>query len=288
MPAATWGQSRLSHRNSGSSGFVYQRGGSTAYVIDTGIRVTHEEFLDPTNATTRAIWGKNFLDANTVDTDENGHGTHVAGTIGGRTLGIAPETELIACKVFDANGGGPWSGVLAAMDWAVKDAVAKNRVGRSVINMSLGGGKFQPVDDAVTAAVNAGITVVVAAGNTGDLVKNISPAGNADAITVGAIYDDDSRAEWSNYGDGLDVFAPGYAIKSAWIDSDTATREESGTSMACPHVAGLVAYLMEIFGPHTPAQMRDRVNGLATMGKVTGAGDGSANAIAYNGNEMFL
>lgn len=174
------------------------------------------------------------------------------------------------------------------MDWAVKDAVAKNRVGRSVINMSLGGGKFQPVDDAVTAAVNAGITVVVAAGNTGDLVKNISPAGNADAITVGAIYDDDSRAEWSNYGDGLDVFAPGYAIKSAWIDSDTATREESGTSMACPHVAGLVAYLMEIFGPHTPAQMRDRVNGLATMGKVTGAGDGSANAIAYNGNEMFL
>lgn len=249
--------------------------------------MTHQEFLTGDGNATRAVWGKNFI-AGSADTDENGHGTHVAGTIGGRTLGIAPGTELVGVKVFDANGGGPWSGVLAAMDWVVADAKGKNRVGRSVINMSLGGGKFQPIDDAVTAAVDAGLTVVVAAGNTGEVVSGVSPAGNPDAITVGAIYEDDSRAEWSNYGVGLDIFAPGMSIKSAWIDSDTATREESGTSMACPHVAGLVAYLMQQYGPHTPAEMRDRVNDLATKGKVQGPGDGSANAIAYNGNDLYM
>lgn len=289
VPVSTWGQSRLSHRAAGATdGFVYDVGGSTAYVIDTGIRTTHAEFLAPGAApASRAVWGMNFI-AGSADTDENGHGTHCAGTIGGATKGVAPLTELIAVKVFDKNGNGPWSGVIAALDWAVQHATANGRVGRAVINMSLGGSRWNVIEDAVTAAVNAGVAVVVAAGNSGQPVNTTSPAACPDAITVGAIDSTDMRPSWSNWGLGLDFFAPGADIQSAWIDSDSAYRSESGTSMAAPHVTGLVAYLMEQFGPQTPQQMRQRLNDLATRGSVKGAGDGSANAIVYNGNEIFM
>lgn len=286
VPASTWGQSRVSHRAPDTAGFVYDVGGSTAYVIDTGIRTTHIEFTNGT-ATSRAVWGTNFINGS-ADTDENGHGTHVSGTLGGATKGVAPLTQLVAVKVFDADGNGPWSGVLAALDWVVQHATANGRVGRAVVNMSLGGSRWSVIDDAVTATVDAGVAVVVAAGNSGQPVNTTSPAACPDAITVGAIDETDTRPSWSNWGPGLDFFAPGQDVVSAWISSDTAYASESGTSMASPHVAGLVAYLMQQFGPHTPQQMRDRLTAFATNGTVVDAGDGSVNAIVYNGNEMFL
>ncbi|KAH8905262.1 subtilisin-like protein [Coniochaeta sp. PMI_546] len=287
VPISTWGQARLSHRVPNASGFLYDVGGSTAYIIDTGIRTTHSEFLVPNGTLSRAVWGTNLIPGS-ADTDENGHGTHCAGTVGGRTKGVAPLTELVAVKVFDANGNGPWSGVLGALDWVVRHAAANGRVGRAVVNMSLGGSRWGVIEDAVTAAVNAGVAVVVAAGNSGQPVNTTSPAACPDAITVGAIDESDARPYWSNWGVGLDFFAPGADVESAWIQSDEAYATESGTSMAAPHVTGLVAYLMQQFGPHTPQQVRDRLNGFATRGTVTDAGDGSTNAIVYNGNEMFL
>jgi subtilisin family serine protease len=154
--------------------------------------------------------------------------------------------------------------------------------------MSLGGSRWSVVEDAVTAAVAAGVAVVVAAGNAGQPVNTTSPAACPDAITVGAVDESDTRPDWSNWGVGLDFFAPGVDIVSAWIQDDHAYASEGGTSMAAPHVTGLVAYLMEQFGPHTPQQMRDRLNGLATRGTVADAGDGSTNAIVYNGNELFM
>lgn len=290
VPVSTWGQARLSHRTTGAEGFVYDVGGSTAYVIDTGIRTTHVEFLGPTfNGSTpasRAVWGANFIPGS-ADTDENGHGTHCAGTVGGRTKGIAPLTELVAVKVFDANGNGPWSGVLAALDWVVRHAQANNRVGRAVVNMSLGGSRWSVIEDAVSAAVRAGVTVVVAAGNSGVPVNTTSPAGCADAITVGAVDENDARPGWSNWGVGLDFFAPGLDVESAWVSGDEAYQSESGTSMAAPHVTGLVAYLMQQFGPQWPEEVRGLLTRLATNDTVVDAGDGSRNAIVFNGNDLF-
>jgi len=286
IPTYTWGQSRLSHRRPNEPDFVYEAGGSTAYVIDTGIRTTHVEFAINNTSGSRAIWGKNFIDGS-ADTDENGHGTHCAGTIGGATKGIAPLTELVAVKVFDAQGNGPWSGVLAGLSWVVEHAEANGRLGRAVVNMSLGGGRWRVIEEAVTAAVNAGVAVVVAAGNAGQPVNTTSPAACPEAITVGAIDGSDVRCSWSNYGVGLDFFAPGADIDSAWVGSDSDYATESGTSMAAPHVAGLVAYLMQQYGPHTPQQMRDRLASFATMNMVQDAMD-SNNAIVYNGNEAYL
>lgn len=287
VPGSTWGQSRVSHRAAGTSGYVYDVGGSTAYVVDTGILTTHVEFTNGSSGASRAVWGTNFINGS-ADTDENGHGTHVSGTLGGATKGVAPLTQLVAVKVFDADGNGPWSGVLAALDWVVQHAGANNRVGRAVVNMSLGGSRWSVIDDAVSAAVAAGVAVVVAAGNSGQPVNTTSPAACPAAVTVGAVDETDSRPTWSNWGPGLDFFAPGQDVVSAWITDDTAYASLSGTSMASPHVAGLVAYLMEQFGPHTPQQMRERLTALATNGTVMDAGDGSANAIVYNGNELFM
>jgi oryzin len=283
---STWGQSRLSHRAPNyRSGFLYNVGGSTAYVIDTGIRTSHSEFLGPDNTTSRAIWGANFINGS-ADTDENGHGTHVAGTIGGRTKGIAPFTELVAVKVFDANGSGPWSGVLAGLDFVVRHATENKRIGRAVVNMSLGGPRWQVVDDAVAAAVDAGVAVVVAAGNAGQPTNTTSPAGCPVAITVAAIDDSDTRPRWSNYGAEVDLFAPGADVESATIRDDHAYARESGTSMAAPHVAGLVAYFMSLYGAHTPRQMMDRLSQWATRDMVKDA-MGSPNLIAFNGNDIF-
>ncbi|KAB5551025.1 peptidase S8/S53 domain-containing protein [Coniochaeta sp. 2T2.1] len=286
IPTYTWGQSRLSHRRPKEPDFVYEAGGSTAYVIDTGIRTTHVEFATNHSSASRAVWGMNFIDGS-PNTDENGHGTHCAGTIGGSTKGIAPLTELVAVKVFDAQGNGPWSGVLAGLSWVVEHARTNGRVGRAVVNMSLGGGRWSVIEEAVTAAVNAGVAVVVAAGNAGQPVNTTSPAACPDAITVGAIDGSDLRCYWSNYGVGLDFFAPGADIDSAWCGSDSDYRMESGTSMAAPHVAGLVAYLMQQYGPHTPLQMREKLNSFATMNMVQDAKD-SSNAIVYNGNGAYL
>jgi oryzin len=206
--------------------------------------------------------------------------------------------RVVAVKVLGADGSGSNSGVISGIQW-----VANNAPARSVLSMSLGGSYSSATNSAVRGAYNAGVTVVVAAGNENQNAANVSPASEASAITVGAIDINDNRASFSNYGSVLDVFAPGVNVLSSWIGSTTATRSISGTSMgmfsslpsfkldvltnisiACPHVAGLAAYLIALEGLSSPSAVASRIIALATTGKVISPGSGSPNRIAYNGN----
>lgn len=271
---ATWGLGRISHRAPGSTSYIYDTTagqGATIFVIDTGILIGHSQFGG------RARWGANFVDSS--NTDGNGHGTHVAGTAAGSTYGVAKRASLVAVKVLNASGSGSNSGVLSGIQW-----VANQGIPRSVINLSLGGPYSSATNSAVRAAYNAGVTVVVAAGNENQNAANVSPASESTAITVGSITSTDARSSFSNFGSLVDIFAPGSSILSAWIGSTTATRSISGTSMASPHVAGLAAYLIALEGLTTPASVASRIIALATTGRVTSPGTGSPNRIAYNGN----
>lgn len=271
---APWGLGRISHRNQDSTSYIYDTtagSGSTVFVIDTGIYVAHSQFGG------RARFGANFVDSS--NTDGNGHGTHCAGTIAGSTYGVAKKANVVAVKVLGATGSGSNSGVISGIQWATT-----NRTPRSVISMSLGGGYSAATNNAVRAAVSAGVTVVVAAGNENQNAANVSPASEPSVITVGAIDQNDVRATFSNFGSVLDIFAPGVGILSSWIGGTTATRSISGTSMACPHVAGLAAYLMGLEGITTPSAVTSRIIALATTGKVVSGGSGSPNRISYNGN----
>ncbi|RYP52237.1 hypothetical protein DL768_002556 [Monosporascus sp. mg162] len=263
-----WGLGRLSHRKPGNTRYVHQRQRQTyAYILDTGIRITHQEFGG------RARWGARFADEeiDDLDFDEAGHGTHVAGIVAGNTLGVNNHTIPIAVKVL-----------------AVQDATGNGAISRSVINMSLGSGRVDAADDAIRNAVKAGMTVVVSAGNDGHNACELSPAGVKEVITVGSIDRDDKRPAWSNWGECLDVFAPGVDIFSTYNESDASHRVMSGTSMASPHVAGLVTYLMSRESNlTTPAQVSTRIKELATKDMV---GDPlwSPDLIAFNGNQEEL
>ncbi|USW57295.1 Putative peptidase S8 propeptide/proteinase inhibitor I9 superfamily [Septoria linicola] len=277
---AEYGLVRLSRRARGGSSYIYDStagAGSTVYVIDTGIRADHVEFGG------RAVAGANFvlLEPNT---DLNGHGTHCAGTAVGSTYGVSKRANVIGVKVLGALGTGLNSGVLAGIDWAVNNARQNNRIGRSVISMSLGGGFSQQTNDAVAAAVAAGVFTVVAAGNDGADARQTSPASEPTVFTIGAIDQNDMRASFSNFGPVVDMFAAGVDVKSAWFRTRTDTNTISGTSMACPHVAGLAAYIIGLEGQRTPAALGDRLKTLATKNVVTDAGAGSPNNLAYNGN----
>ncbi|KAK0648862.1 peptidase S8/S53 domain-containing protein [Cercophora newfieldiana] len=280
--SATTGLARLSHARVGSRGYVFDDTagqGITAYVVDTGIRITHSEFEG------RAIWGDNFV--NDVDTDENGHGSHVAGTIGGKTYGVSKNVELVAVKVLDADGSGTNSGVLAGMDFVVANATARGLRGKAVMNMSLGGSVSRALNSAINAIANAGVVPVVAAGNENQDTKNTSPGSAERAITVGAIdQTTDERASFSNFGAGVDIFAPGVNVLSVGIEDDTATDVLSGTSMASPHVAGLAAYLMALEGITDVAAVADRIVALAeqTGAEVSNNRGQTTNLIANNGN----
>ena len=227
--------------------------GVDAYVIDTGINIHHVEFEG------RAKWGKT-MPANDVDEDGNGHGTHCAGTIASRRYGVAKKANLIAVKVLGSNGSGSMSDVVGGVLWASSEAskaAAKARAEYaatgytahkgSVANMSLGGGKSKALDDAVNAAVDNGMHFAVAAGNDNKDACNYSPAGAQKAVTVGASTIGDERAYFSNWGTCVDVFAPGLSILSTWTGSNTATNTISGTSMASPHTAGMLAYLLSLY-----------------------------------------
>jgi subtilisin family serine protease len=246
---APWGADRVDHRGPFLSGeFDYSSDGTgvTAYVIDTGINIEHREFGG------RARWGTNTIDSS--DSDGNGHGTHVAGTIGGKTYGIAKNVKLVAVKVLNAQGSGTGLSVMQGIAWSAEQ---HKKGDRSVLNLSLGGGKSQAENDACDAAVDAGVIMVVAAGNEKQDACRVSPASAAKVISVGAtllapvppgsgVGDDqptqrDARASFSNFGTCVKIFAPGSLIKSAWIGSATASNTISGTSMASPHVAGVVA-----------------------------------------------
>jgi subtilisin family serine protease len=273
---ATWGLDRVDQRSLPLSN-TYTSGTAskvTAYVLDTGIRLSQSEFGG------RARYGYDFIDktANPANQDCNGHGTHVAGTIGGRTYGVAKDVKLVAVRVLDCKGSGSYSAIIAGVDW-----VTKNAVKPAVANMSLGGSVSAALNAAVTRSIAAGVTYAVAAGNDNTNACNQSPAATPDAITVGATSSNDARASFSNYGTCVDVFAPGQQITSASYKSDTATAVMSGTSMASPHVAGAAALVLGAQPALTPKQVRDALVTNATADKVTSAGSGSPNKLLYTG-----
>lgn len=236
---ATWGLDRIDQRDrplSTSYTFNSTGDGVTAYVIDTGVLATHIDFG------TRVQGGFDAVDGDGDPTDCNGHGTHVAGTVGGTTYGVAKDVTIVPVRVLNCSGSGTTSGVISGLDWVVGNHA--NR--RAVANMSLGGAKSTAMDAAVGRLISDGVTVVVAAGNSNRDACNFSPARVKAAITVAASTITDARASYSNYGSCVDMFAPGSAITSAWIGaSNSATATISGTSMAAPHVAGAVARLLQ-------------------------------------------
>jgi subtilisin family serine protease len=235
--SATWGLDRIDQRALPlSTTYTYTSTGSgvTAYIIDTGILFSHNEFGG------RAVSGYDAVDGGTAQ-DCNGHGTHVAGTVGGATYGIAKGVTLVGVRVLNCSGSGTWSGVIAGMDW-----VTANHAGPAVANMSLGGGANSSVDDALRRMIASGVATAVAAGNgnAGGRAQDAckySPARVTEAMTIGATNKTDTKASWSNYGACVDWFAPGVGITSSWYSSPTATNTISGTSMATPHTAGVAA-----------------------------------------------
>jgi subtilisin family serine protease len=271
----TWGLDRIDQRALPlSNSYTYNTTASnvTAYIIDTGIRTSHSEFGGRASAGYDAIGdGQNGQDC-------QGHGTHVAGTVGGTTYGVAKAVRLVAVRVLNCSGSGSNAGVIAGVDW-----VTANAVKPAVANMSLGGGAAAALDTAVTNSINSGVTYAVAAGNSNANACNYSPARAAAAITVGATTRTDARSSFSNYGTCVDIFAPGTDITSAWRTSDTATNTISGTSMASPHVAGGAALYLAANPTATPAAVRNALVAAATPNVVTNPGTGSPNLLLYTG-----
>jgi subtilisin family serine protease len=247
-PTPSWGLDRVDQRALPlDNSYTYPNSASNvhAYIIDTGIRTTHTDFGG------RATWGTNTVDTN--NTDCNGHGTHVAGTVGGSTYGLAKGVQLVAVKVLNCQGSGTYAGVISGIDW-----VTANAIKPAVANMSLGGGADASVDAAVRNSINSGVTYGLAAGNdSGADACNTSPARTVEAITVGSTTNTDARSSFSNIGTCLDIFAPGSSITSAWNSSDTGTNTISGTSMATPHVVGAAALVASANPSWTPQQVRD-------------------------------
>lgn len=271
---ATWGLDRIDQRNrplDNSYSYTSTGSGVTVYIIDTGIRTSHVEFGG------RASSGFDAVDGGSAD-DCNGHGTHVAGTVGGTTYGVAKGASLVAVRVLNCSGSGTTTGVISGINW-----VTNNKAAKSVANMSLGGGASSSLDNAVSNSIAAGVTYAVAAGNSRQDACRYSPARVPTAITVGATTSSDSRASYSNFGSCLDLFAPGSSITSAWHTSTTATNTISGTSMASPHVAGAAArYLSSSAGAGaTPAGVASWLTSNATTGVVGSAGRNSPNRLLY-------
>ena len=281
---APWGLARISHRNRLTLGtfskYEYNKDGGegvTAYVIDTGVNIKHVEFEG------RARWGKT-IPRNDEDIDGNGHGTHCAGTVGSGKYGVAKKAEIVAVKVLGSNGSGTMADVVSGVVWAAEDAAkhaaqaarelaltGRTKFKGSVANMSLGGGKARSLDQAVDAAVESGLHFAVAAGNDNKDACDFSPAAAEGAITVGASTVTDQRAYFSNHGKCVDIFAPGLNIRSTWTGSPTAENTISGTSMASPHICGLLAYLLSIEGTETfhllagPEEPQELVESPATV-----------------------
>lgn len=270
----TWGIDRIDQRDlslSNSYHYDYDGSGVTAYIVDTGVLTTHNEFGN------RASSGYDFVDNDNDATDCNGHGTHVAGTIGGATYGVAKNVNVVGVRVLSCSGSGTTSGVVSGIDW-----VKNNASGPSVANMSLGGGASTTLDNAVNDAVAAGISFVVAAGNDDSDACSYSPARAADAITVGSTTSSDARSSFSNYGSCLDIYAPGSSIKSAWYSSDSATNTISGTSMAAPHVAGVVALYLDEDSSLSTSAVTNLLSSRSSKDKVSDAISSSPNELLYS------
>ncbi len=267
---ATWGLDRIDQAAlplNGSYTYNNDGAGVTAYILDTGIRYDHSEFYtSSTNTTSRAVFGYDAIGGGTPGADCHGHGTHVAGTVGGRLYGVAKQSQLVAVRVLGCTGSGSTSGIIAALDWMVSTHAAGVP---AVGNMSLGGGYSQSLNDAVQRAISDGIVMVLAAGNSNADACNYSPASTPNAITLGASGSTDVRASFSNYGNCVDFFAPGVSIVSASYSSQTGTATFSGTSMASPHAAGAAALYVAAYPGSTPQQVRDGLFNLSTKGIIT-------------------
>jgi len=298
---APWGLARISHRSSLSFGtfnkYLFSEDGGEgvdAYVVDTGTNVDHVDFEG------RAKWGKT-IPSGDADEDGNGHGTHCSGTIAGKKYGVAKKAHVYAVKVLRSNGSGSMSDVVKGVEFAAtshleqvkaaKDGKRKGFKG-SVANMSLGGGKTQALDAAVNAAVKTGIHFAVAAGNDNADACNYSPAAATEPVTVGASALDDSRAYFSNYGKCTDIFAPGLNIQSTWIGSRYAVNTISGTSMASPHIAGLLAYYLSLqpaegseyaVASITPQELKKSIIDIATEDALSDIPAETPNKLAWNG-----
>ncbi|HYU27244.1 MAG TPA: S8 family serine peptidase, partial [Thermoanaerobaculia bacterium] len=272
---ATWGLDRIDQRNLPLDGnYTYATTASNvhAYIVDTGILISHTQFGG------RATVGVDEIGDGRNGIDCNGHGTHVSGTVGGSTYGVAKGVSLVAVRVLDCSGSGTNSGVIAGVNW-----VATHAIKPATANMSLGGGASQALDDAVTAAVNAGVVFCVAAGNEAVDACTKSPARAAAAITVGATDSTDHKASFSNYGTCVDIFGPGVSITSSWYSSTTATNTISGTSMATPHVCGASALYLAGNPTATPASVASALTSNSTTGVVISPGTGSPNRLLYTG-----
>ncbi|MFE3761098.1 S8 family peptidase [Streptomyces sp. NPDC059104] len=246
--SAPWPLDRIDQRElplDGSYTYASQGRGVTVYVVDTGINTLHQEF----GGRARAGYNAVFLEG---ASDCNGHGTHVAATVGGATYGVAKGVSLVGVKVADCRGDGRLSAILRGLDWMVKDAVRNATKGPFVANMSMGGSRSHAMDAAVIRAVASGITFTVAAGNEGEDACAGSPSGVPQALTVGATDATDRRPAFSNHGPCVDISAPGVSVVSAWKGSATALARASGTSMAAPHVAGVAALILSDTGDGTP------------------------------------
>ncbi|EEU45718.1 uncharacterized protein NECHADRAFT_61473 [Fusarium vanettenii 77-13-4] len=299
--SAPWGLARISHRDTLNFGtfnkYLYSADGGEgvdAYIVDTGTNIDHVDFEG------RAHWGKT-VPAGDADEDGNGHGTHCSGTVAGKRYGVAKKANVYAVKVLRSNGSGSMSDVVKGVEFAAtshleqaqkaKDGKRKGFKG-SVANMSLGGGKTQALDAAVNAAVRTGVHFAVAAGNDNADACNYSPAAAAEPVTVGASALDDSRAYFSNYGKCTDIFAPGLNIQSTWIGSKYAINTISGTSMASPHIAGLLAYYLSLqpaedseyaMASITPKKLKENLISIATENALSDIPSDTPNLLAWNG-----
>ncbi|RKP09667.1 peptidase S8/S53 domain-containing protein, partial [Thamnocephalis sphaerospora] len=288
---APWGLARISHREALTfrtfNKYPYDaRAGSdvTAYIVDTGVNIHHQDFEG------RAEWGATIPEGD-EDVDGNGHGTHVAGTVAGKRYGVAKKAKIVAVKVLRSNGSGSMSDVVRGVQWvaeaheAAKLKSKNNKRSASVANMSLGGGYSRALNMAVDAVVDTGVHFAVAAGNDNRDACDYSPASAKNAVTVGASTIEDERAWFSNYGKCTDVFAPGKDITSTWIGSNVATNTISGTSMASPHVCGLMAYLLSLKdNPRdvTPDELKEELIRTSVKGVLEGIPKDTKNRLVFS------
>jgi subtilisin family serine protease len=277
----SWGIDRIYQSSLPLNGsYVYTSDGTgvDAYIFDTGIFLEHNEFGG------RATGGYSSIGSTTNWSDQSGHGTHVSGTVGGATYGIAKNIHLVAVRVLDANGSGSISGIIAGIDWAIVNHTTRPAVG----NMSLGGGASTALDNAVKKAISDGIVMCVAAGNNARNASNYSPARVTNAITVGAtgstssFSNYDAFASYSNFGSVVDILAPGTNITSTWIGSTTAIRTISGTSMATPHVSGVAALYLSLNKSASPSTVQSALKSAATLNKISGVPGGTLNSLLFS------
>lgn len=267
-----WGLDRIDQKalplNSAYS-YLQTGSGTTAYIVDTGILSSHQQFSG------RVLSGYTAISDGNGTTDCNGHGTHVAGTVGGSTYGVAKNVNLVPIRILGCDGSGASSNVIAGLDW-----ILKNGKKPAVVNMSLGGDASTSLDSAVENLFNNGYVMVVAAGNSNTDACSASPARVSKALTVAATDSTDTRASYSNYGSCVDIFAPGSQINSSWIGSNTATKVLNGTSMATPHVAGVVAEMLQSTPTATPQTISTNLLNQASSNVVKNP-SGSPNRLLY-------